>query len=36
MVKIFKKAPPEQKSRAREILSRVDISNAGTYKQELK
>jgi hypothetical protein len=36
LVKIFKKAPPEQKSRAREILSRVDISNANTYKQELK
>lgn len=36
LVKIFKKAPPEQKSRAREILTKVDISNASTYKQELK
>lgn len=36
LVKIFKKAPPEQKVRAREILSKVDLSNAATYKQELK
>ena len=36
MVRMFKKAPPEQKQRAREILSKVDISNANTYKQELK
>jgi hypothetical protein len=36
LVRIFKKAPPEQKTRAREILSKVDISNANTYKQELK
>jgi hypothetical protein len=36
LVRMFKKAPPEQKTRAREILSKVDISNANTYKQELK
>ena len=36
LVNIFKKAPPEQKSRAREILSKVDLTNANTYKQELK
>lgn len=36
MVRMFKKAPPEQKQRAREILSKVDISNANTYKEQLK
>jgi hypothetical protein len=36
LVRMFKKATPEQKQRAREILSRIDIANANTYKQELK
>ncbi|MDF2189385.1 DUF4835 family protein [Paraflavitalea sp. CAU 1676] len=36
MIRIFKKAPPEEKQKAREILMRVDITNANNYKQELK
>ena len=36
MVRVFKKATPDEKQRAREILMKVDISNANTYKQELK
>lgn len=36
LIKMFKKAPPEQKSRAREILVKIDIGNANTYKQEMK
>ena len=35
-VRIFKRALPEEKQRAREILSKIDISNANTYRQELK
>jgi len=36
LIKLFKKASPDDKQRAREILSKVDISNANNYKQELK
>lgn len=36
IVKIFKKAPPEQKQRVQEMMARMDISNANVYKQELK
>jgi hypothetical protein len=36
LVKLFKKASPDDKQRAREILSKIDIANANTYKQELK
>jgi hypothetical protein len=36
LIRMFKKAPPEQKSRAREILIKLDISNANTYKEEMK
>ncbi|MFT3825264.1 MAG: DUF4835 family protein [Chitinophagaceae bacterium] len=36
LVRIFKKGTPEEKQRARDILMKVDISNANTYKQELK
>jgi len=36
LVKLFKKAPPEEKGRVREMLSRMDITNSNTYKQELK
>jgi hypothetical protein len=36
LVRLFKKSAPEEKQRAREILQKVDISNANTYKQELK
>jgi hypothetical protein len=36
LVRLFKKAPPEEKGRVREMLSRMDITNSNTYKQELK
>lgn len=34
--RIFKKATPEDRERARELLAKLDISNANTYRQELK
>jgi len=36
LIKIFAKAPPQEKLRASEILQRLDITNAGKYKDELK
>ena len=36
LIRIFKKASPEDKQKAREILIKADISNANNYKQELK
>lgn len=36
LVRIFKKASPDERSRAMEILSKLDISNSNTYKQELR
>lgn len=36
LINIFKKAPPQDKSRIVEILSRLDVSNSNKYKQELK
>lgn len=36
IVKIFKKAPPDEKQRVQEMMARLDISNANLYKQELK
>ncbi|MBC7904316.1 MAG: DUF4835 family protein [Gemmatimonadaceae bacterium] len=36
LVGIFKKTTPDEKSRAVELLSKLDISNSNTYKQELK
>lgn len=36
LIKAFKKAPPQDKVRASEMLQRLDISKAGDYKQELK
>jgi hypothetical protein len=36
IVKIFKKAPPEEKQKVQEMMARLDISNANIYKQELK
>lgn len=36
LVGIFKKAPAQEKSRALDVLSTIDIVNAGVYKQELK
>lgn len=34
--KLFKKSPPQERVRASELLQRLDIANAGAYKQELK
>lgn len=36
LIKIFSKASPPDKARASELLSRMDITNAGRYKDELK
>ena len=36
LIRMFKKAPPEQRQRAREILVKIDVSNANSYKQEMK
>lgn len=36
LVGVFKKASPDEKSRASDMLSKMDISNANYYKQELK
>ncbi|MCC6288813.1 MAG: DUF4835 family protein [Chitinophagaceae bacterium] len=34
--KVFKKSPPQERTRASELLQRLDITNAERYKQELK
>lgn len=34
--KLFKKSPPQERVQASELLQRLDIANAGLYKQELK
>ncbi len=36
LVGVFKKTNPDEKSRALELLSKLDISNANFYKQELR
>jgi hypothetical protein len=36
LVGIYKKASPDEKSRALDLLTRLDITNSNTYKQELK
>lgn len=36
LIRIFKKAPPQEKNDAANILAAVDIANAGKYKDELK
>ena len=36
LIKIFAKAPPQDKARASEMLQRLDITNAPKYKDELK
>jgi hypothetical protein len=36
LIGIFKKAPPQVRSRAVELLAKLDVSNANKYKQELK
>ena len=36
LTRIFKKAPPQEKTRAVELLQKLDVSNAANYKQEIK
>jgi hypothetical protein len=36
LIKIFSKASPPDKASALELLTRLDITNAGKYKEELK
>jgi len=36
LVKLFSKAPPQDKMRASEMLQRLDLTNAAKYKDELK
>jgi hypothetical protein len=36
IVKIFRKAPPDEKQKVQEMMSRLDIENANLYKSELK
>jgi Domain of unknown function (DUF4835) len=36
MIGIFKKTAPDEKSRAAELLAKMDITNANNYKQELR
>lgn len=36
LIKIFSKAAPQDKSAAREMLIKLDITNAGRYQEELK
>lgn len=36
IIRIFQKANPDDKQRAVELLQRLDITNAGRYKQEIK
>lgn len=35
-VQLFKNAPPQQKQRAVDLLQKIDLPNAASYKQELK
>lgn len=35
LIKIFKKASPQDKSRAVELLQKLDVANASKYKQEM-
>ena len=36
LIKIFKKSTPDERSRALELLTRLDITNSNNYKQGLK
>ncbi len=36
LIRIFKKGTPEEKQKAQEMLSRLDISNSNRYRQELR
>lgn len=36
LIKVFKKASPDEKNRALDLLARIDVSNAALYKLELR
>ncbi len=36
LIKVFSKAPPQEKERAREFLQKLDVTNANKYKEGLK
>ena len=36
LIKLFSKAPQQDKARASELLQKLDITNATKYKDELK
>lgn len=36
IIKAFAKAPPQDKARAADLLSKMDLTNASTYKEQLK
>ena len=36
LIKIFSKAKPADKARALELLQKLDLTNAGTYNEQLK
>lgn len=36
LIGIFKKATPEEKQKARDVLSMIDVANSSKYKEELK
>jgi len=36
LIRMFKKSPPDERSRVMEILRKVDITNGNKYQQELK
>jgi hypothetical protein len=36
LIKIFSKAPPQDKIRASDLLQKMDITNATRYKEELQ
>lgn len=36
LIKIFSKAPPQDKARASELLQKLDLTNAARYKDEMK
>jgi hypothetical protein len=36
LARIFQKSPPDEKARALDLLSRLDVSNINKYKQDLQ
>ncbi|NCU05555.1 MAG: DUF4835 family protein [Chitinophagaceae bacterium] len=36
LINLFKKAPPQEKTKMVEILSRLDVTNSNKYKQEIR